>query len=126
MTAEPEPQHIQLRYRNVGTLVDDEDDLTVEVDHVYIPEGQAGTCCHGDCGKPAHDPGVVGIIIATGGEDDGAAVSALLTPEQALYVANRLTRAANLVLESGEDVADIEREAARYTETVTGQERGAA
>jgi hypothetical protein len=41
-------------------------------------------------------------------------VFGLMSAEQALMLANRLTRAANLVLESEEDVPDVEREAARF------------
>jgi hypothetical protein len=45
-------------------------------------------------------------------KDDDA--SMVMTPEDALMLANRLTRAANLVLETMEDAPDVEREAARY------------
>jgi hypothetical protein len=96
---------VPLRTRTVWhMLLDDDTDLIVQ--HVYLPEGAAGKCSHGGCENPAHDPGMVGLIL--GGE------TALLTPEDALVVANRITRAANLVLESEEDCPDIEREAARF------------
>jgi len=85
-----------------------DEDTTVVVDHVYEPEG-TGTC--EDCGKPAHDPGMVGLTLA--GEEES--VSALMEPSQALVLAERLQRAASLVLESQEDAPDMEREAARYT-----------
>jgi hypothetical protein len=103
---EHDPEAPAIRSRTIyHMLLDDgpeERDLLIE--HVYIPEGEAGNCEH--CGSPARDPGLVGLIV--GGE------SALLTAEEALTVANRLTRAANLVLESEEDIPDIEREAARF------------
>jgi hypothetical protein len=38
----------------------------------------------------------------------------LLFPDQALLLANRLIRAANLVMESDEGLPDVEREAARF------------
>ena len=88
-------------------LTDEDDGPAVIVDHVYEPEGMT-TC---ECGAPGHDPGMVGLMLA-GGEKK--AVSVLLTPERALLVANRLTRAANFALESGEDPLDLDREAARY------------
>jgi len=84
------------------------------VDHVYEPEG-AGTCHHEGCGKPSHDPGMVGLVMS--GED--ATVSALLEPGEALVLAERLQRAASLVMESMEEPPDIEREAARYTATAS-------
>ena len=49
---------------------------------------------------------MVGLIVTEG--------NAILTAEQALVLANRLTRAASLILESEEDTPDIEREAARF------------
>jgi hypothetical protein len=85
---------------------DDDDETLILIDHVYEREG--ATAC--ECGGPSHDPGMVWLSIA---DEDGDG-SAFLTAEQALLVANRLTRAASLVLESGEDVPDVEREAARY------------
>jgi hypothetical protein len=105
---EPHPEEVPLRTRTIyHTLLDDatgEKDLVIQ--HVYIPEGMAGACSHGDCGNPAHDPGLVGLIL---GEE-----TALLSAEEALIAANRLTRAANLILESEEDRPDIERDMARF------------
>jgi len=40
--------------------------------------------------------------------------SAMLTPDEALLLADRLKRAADLVLETLEDPPDLEREAARF------------
>jgi len=47
--------------------------------------------------------------------DDNQNAGALLTAEEALVLANRLQRAASLVMESEEDTPDVEREAARFT-----------
>jgi hypothetical protein len=129
MTAEPEHQHVPVCYRNLGTITLDEQDATIEVDHVYIREG-AVKC--DDCGAPGHDPGEVGLILATGDGETARVIQVLLAPEVALTLANRLTRGANLILESEEDVPDMEREAARYGGVpadpggISGQERGAA
>jgi hypothetical protein len=102
--SEHHPEAVPLRTRTLWHMLCDDEETVVMVDHVYIPEGAAGTC--DDCGKPAHDPGLVGLIV---GED-----SALLSAEQALALANRLTKAAELVLESEEDVPDVERDIARF------------
>jgi len=110
MSAPSEPEAASARKRNLLFLSlgdDEDDDGAVVIDHVYLPEGAA--CCH-DCGGPAHDPGMVGLIV----DVDDKVAGVLLTPGQALIVAERLQRAASLVLESGEDVPDLEREATRY------------
>jgi hypothetical protein len=85
-------------------VLDGDKDLLIE--HVYLPEGAAGKCCHDDCGNPAHDPGMAGLVL---GDE-----TVLLSAEEALTVANRLTRVANLILESEEDRPDIERDIARF------------
>ena len=106
MTAEPE--HTELRTRTIAHLHPEVcDDTFIVVEHVYEPDGV--DTCH--CGDPTHDPGMVGLVIAHGEE----ATSVMLLAEEALVLANRLTRAATLVLESMEDNPDIEREAARFT-----------
>jgi hypothetical protein len=104
---EHSPEAPAVRSRTVYHMIldDEPEERDLLVEHVYIPEGEAGECPH--CGRPAHDPGLVGLVVGDS--------SALLTAEEALTVANRLTRAANLVLESEEDVPDIEREAARLS-----------
>jgi len=95
-----------LRIRTIGRVFPGPcDDAMVIVEHVYEPDG-VDAC---DCGAPTHDPGVVGLLVGHG--EDSAAVT--LFAEEALELANRLTRAASLVLESQEDCADMEREAAR-------------
>jgi hypothetical protein len=97
--------HPPILSRNLLDMwLDGNDEANITVDHVYLPEGAGGTC---HCGNPVHDPGLVGLSL----NDD----CALLTAEQALLLANRLQRAASLILESGEAPPDVEREAARYT-----------
>lgn len=102
-----------IRSRTLYFMICDDEETEVSVEHVYLPEGEAGTCDH--CGQPAHDPGLVGLNV---GED-----LALLTAEQALVLANRLVKAAELILESDEDLPDVEREAARFGGTSGQEER---
>jgi hypothetical protein len=96
MTANPEPgvtperSRVLLRRRTRGTHIC--------IDHVYEPGGE---------------PGMVGLLLW----DNDATVSVLLDAADALLVAERLQRAASLVLKFDEDPEDIEREAARYTAT---------
>jgi hypothetical protein len=104
--SENHPEEAPLRARNIHSVILEAGGTELTVDHVYLPEGMAGQCCHEDCLNPAHDPGLVGL-----GLDDKAA---LLTAEEALTLANRLTRAANLIFESEEDRPDIERDMARF------------
>ena len=110
------PEHVHSRTRNIwNTILDDgggdDDGTLIAVDHVYLPEGSFD-----DCGDPGHDPGLVGIIVGDGG--------ALLEPELALVLADRIKRAAHLVLESREEPADIERDMARFA--AAAREDGAA
>ena len=102
-------EEVPLRTRIIGGISPCEDS-TVVVAHLYEPEGASGKCIHDGCEHNAHDPGMVDLFVEHG--DD--AVSVQMFPGAALELANRLTRAANLVLESGEDVPDVEREAARF------------
>jgi len=105
---EHDPEDIPLRTRTIAHLHLDDGETTIAIEHVYAPDG-AFAC--DDCGKAGHDPGMVGLLMS----DEEGLVDGLLTAEQALMLANRLTRAASLILESGEDVPDVEREAARFT-----------
>ena len=100
--------HVHSRTRNIWHEVlddgeGDDDGTLIAVDHLYLPDGSFACS---DCGAPGHDPGLVGLIVGEG--------SVLLEPELALIVANRLTRAADLILLSREDPPDIEREAHRF------------
>lgn len=99
-------EHVPLNVRTVG-YVYPSDDVAIAVEHVYAP----GAAPCGGCGTDAHDPGVVGMAID---RDDEQPVMVSMTAEDALLLANRLTRAANLVLELGEDAPDIERDVARF------------
>lgn len=93
------------RTRSVACIHVD-DDVVILIDHVYM----AGLLpCH-DCEAPSHDPGMVGMAIREGDGEDSVVTSALMLPEVALLVADRLTRAAHLVLESMEEGPDMERE----------------
>jgi hypothetical protein len=105
------PDHPPIRGRVVYyTILDGGDDGTeVMVEHVWSP----GTEPCGDCGKPRHDPGMVGLNV---GDEH-----VLLDAAEALVLANRITRAANLVLELAEDAPDIDRDMARFA-TAAGAE----
>jgi len=96
------------RIRIVGSVPVD-DDTMIWVDHVFTMGA-----------SPDDDPGYVGLTIT---EDDtadadrarpAARATCLLTAEEALLLADRLQRAAHLVLETGEDLPDPEREYRRY------------
>jgi hypothetical protein len=96
------------RIRIVGSVpVDDE--IMIWIDHVFT----MGT-------SPDDDPGYVGLTVT---EDDtaevdrvrlGAKTTCLLSAEEALLLADRLQRAAHLVLETDEDLPDPEREYRRH------------
>jgi hypothetical protein len=96
------------RIRIVGSVPVD-DDTMIWIDHVFT----MGL-------SPEDDPGYVGLTVT---EDDtaepeharlGAKATCLLTAEEALLLADRLQRAAHLVLETGEDLPDPEREYRRH------------
>ena len=110
-------RHFHTRSRNIwSTVLDDgpgDDGTFVAVDHLYLPEGSL-TC--EDCGGVRSDPGMVALIV---GDE-----CAFLDAEVALTLANRLQRAASLVLESLEQPADIERDMARFA--AVNSERGDA
>jgi hypothetical protein len=109
--AEDEEGH-DLRRRTIGWIpVDDETDVVVQ--HVFHAEG-AFRC--EDCGS-RHDPGMAAVIITEDGEHTA---HLLLSAGDAEALANRLNRVANLIWESQEAPADIEREAARYAPAAPG------
>lgn len=104
----PESDGAELRSRVIGHMcLEGCGETSVIVEHVYEPEGV--DTCH--CGNPTHDPGMVSLVIF----DHEETLGCLMGAEEALVLANRLTRAASLILESMEDVPDVEREAARFT-----------
>ena len=106
-----EPEAVPMKYRTVLLMhAESAEEGVVGVDHIYLPEGSFN--CD-DCGKPGHDPGMVALFVDD--ETQERPSSVLLTAAEALVVANRLQRAASLVLESEEDVPDIAREAARFS-----------
>jgi hypothetical protein len=109
--SEHEAEAVPAKIRTVGLLfLDDQEEGAIGVDHIYLAEGSFD--CE-DCGSPGHDPGHVGLTA-----DDGEVIARMvLTAPEALVLANRLQRAASLVLESEEQVPDIEREAARFAVT---------
>jgi hypothetical protein len=99
------------RIRIVGSVPVDDGGTTIWIDHVFTM-GMS----------PDEDPdeGHVGLTIA----GDGTAginrlhlvvtSACLLTAKEALLLADRLQRAAHLVLEAGEDLPDPEREYRRH------------
>jgi hypothetical protein len=96
------------RIRIVGSVPVD-DDTMIWIDHVFTVGA-----------SPGDDPGYVGLTVT---EDDaadaergrpGARATCLLTAAEALLLADRLQRAAHLVLETDEDLPDPEREFRRY------------
>jgi hypothetical protein len=98
------------RIRIVGS-VPVEDDTTIWIDHVFT----VGTSPEDD--DP--DEGYVGLTItADDAEADylrlAAKSACLLTAKEALLLADRLQRAAHLVLEAEEDLPDPEREFRRH------------
>jgi hypothetical protein len=97
--------HVHFRTRHIWCeVLDDEDETPIAVSHLYLPESEAGVCPH--CHEPHQNPGVVGLALG----DEFAAMDA----ELALTLADRLVRAAHLVLEAEEQPADLEREIARF------------
>ncbi len=95
------PQHTRILIR-----LDLGGDASAWVDHTYF-EG-VREC---ECGDTHLSGGGVGLRIK---DYDGDVAGVLMDASDALILANRLQRAANLVLESAEDAPDLDREAARY------------
>lgn len=104
-----QPEGAPLRSRTVGCICAG-DDTHILVEHVYEPEGSF-KCEHDGCGRPAHDPGFVGMVVS----DKDDSISVILDTETTLALINRLARTVNLIYESDEDPPDIEREAARFS-----------
>ncbi|MGO9298415.1 MAG: hypothetical protein ACLP52_31835 [Streptosporangiaceae bacterium] len=77
------------------------DCASIYVSHIY----ESGVCDHGN-----QDWGLVSITVDHG--EDRAGVT--LTAAEALLLADRLVRAAHLVLELGEDAPDPDREYQRH------------
>lgn len=102
------PGDSKLRFRVTGTI-EVHDDCHITVEHVY-----GNTTC------PEHgsltDSGLVGIAVndETPGEEQFALVH--LDAADALLLADRIVRAAHLVLELGEQLPDPQREYLRHSE----------
>lgn len=96
-------EHPAPRERNIADF-ETADGTSIRIDHLFIAAEDLEPCPN--CGGQCVSAGLVGLVL-----DE---VPAVLSPEEALMVANRLTRAANLVLETLEDAPDPEREAVRF------------
>jgi hypothetical protein len=108
--------------RTIGYLETDQGDR-VRVDHVYLPGVHQCGNCQGDC----VDPGAIGLVIFPAISDgdpeaDVRPATAMMTPAETLILINRLTRAANLALETSEDPPDLSREMQRLTLEGTGDD----
>jgi hypothetical protein len=101
-------QDQKLKFRTIG-FIEAGEHTHVAVDHVYDNE----TCAeHGNL----LSGGMVGIAIHDETPGDEESASVLLGPAEALMLADRITRAAHLVLELSEDLPDPQREYLRHSE----------
>lgn len=105
-------EHGDIKARQVGGVVTEQGEF-IEITHLYT---------NGVCPEHGHlsNPGMVGI--ALDGDNNEGAHYYVLDPATALILANRLTRAANLVLETVEEVPDVEREYIRHTCGMNGDD----
>ncbi len=106
---EQDHDHGELKTRLVG-CIDADFETSIAVEHVY----DNGVC---ECG--ILNTGFVGIRILNGIRNEHPEekwANALLDAHKALLLADRITRAAHLVLETTEQPPDIEREFLRHTE----------
>lgn len=103
--------HVCSRVRHIwGTVLDagpGMDGIPVSLGHLYLPEGAL------DCG--CSDPGMLVLKIgeSTVFLDEGVAGT----------LENRLHRGRDMILEAGEEPADIERDMARFAATANDGER---
>jgi hypothetical protein len=109
--SESHPEAVPLRSRTLLSMMvdcgcgdEDHEDTLVEVEHVYLAEEDVGTC--ENCGCPHRNPGMVALAV---GDE-----SVLLSEGEALRVAHRLIRGADLCAEAGEDPPDLQRDMARF------------
>jgi hypothetical protein len=109
--SESHPEAVPLRSRTLLSMMvpcgcgdDDHEGIPVEVEHVYLAEEDVGTC--ENCHLPHRNPGMVALAV---GDE-----SVLLSEGDALRVAHRLIRGADLCAEAGEDPPDLERDMARF------------
>jgi hypothetical protein len=94
----------ELKRRTIYHMPTEDGFLAIE--HVY---SDSCGCPVEDCDHPWHDPGEVALLLVEGTESVGIKFG----PGIAFTIADRLTRAAHLILEAGEDLPDIAREMAR-------------
>lgn len=103
MPENPEPGHEPPQFRRrVLAEITLADGTEVVIAHLYPPDKVGCPGCGGDCVSA----GLVSLEV-----DDP---NPWMSPEEALLIANRLARGANLVLETLEDAPDVQREAARF------------
>ena len=109
--SEIHPEPVPLRSRTLLSMTvdcacgdEDHEGIVVEVEHVYLAEQDVGTC--ENCHLPHRNPGMVALAV---GDE-----SVLLSEGEALRVAHRLIRGADLCAEAGEDPPDLERDMARF------------
>lgn len=101
----------EMKSRLVG-FIDADETTHIEVEHVY----DNATCP--EHGGLAHG-GLVGVTIHDHSPGEEACAAVLLDACDALLLADRITRAAHLVLELEEDLPDVEREYLRYSKRLT-------
>lgn len=99
------------RFRTIGCITTPAGDGCVTIDHVYTMK---------DCEHGEPDEGLIGLVAHD--HETGQETHVLLGVDEALLIANRLTRAASLVMESGEDLPDVEREYRRHTRRRSDQD----
>ena len=106
------PSDAKLRFRVVG-CIEVHDDCRITVEHVF-----GNTVC------PEHgsltDSGLVGIAIHDESPAEEQFALVHLDAADALLLADRITRAAHLALELGEQLPDVEREYLRHSERQDG------
>lgn len=89
-------------------IEDDEDGpFVISLDHVYLTQSHF---CE-KCNKQEPDAGVISLSIV---DDEDETVTVFLDASEALVLANRIERAANIILEDLEDPESMDRAALRY------------
>jgi hypothetical protein len=121
MTDEHEPgdgqehEHAPAGERNIGFKVTVAG-VDVSVDHLYDTDAEPCPGCGGRCGMA----GMVGLSLEFESPDPEAEIASweagvVLSPEEALWLANRLRRAADVCYEMTEDPPDVRREVIRLS-----------
>ena len=112
MTEHHHHEDTEIRARHIA-WIDAGEDVSIEIEHVY----DNATCP--EHGGLSHD-GMVGLTIHRGTGEEAECSAVLLDAAEALLLADRITRAAHLVLELDEGLPDIEREMLRHSERQDG------